>query len=130
VKSEATPSARKKVAPEGAVAQRVGRWTSTARSHVASRCERTRATPEDAAVGMKASRPRVGGRCYACRLSVCLYRYTEEQRLEVADTSTAIIGRRVDRSTRLAWSDVAVEASTYRGEAGLSIGLHDVPMSM
>jgi hypothetical protein len=45
VKSEAMPSARKKVAPEGAVAQRVGRWTSTARSHVASRREGTRATP-------------------------------------------------------------------------------------
>jgi hypothetical protein len=65
-----------------------------------------------------------------CRLSIRLYRYTEEQRLEVTDTSTAIIGRRVDRSMRLAWSDVAVEASTYRGEAGHSAGLHDVPMSM
>jgi hypothetical protein len=53
-----------------------------------------------------------------------------EQRLEVADTSTAIIGRRVDRFTRLAWSNVAIEASTYRGEAGDSVGFHGMPMSM
>jgi hypothetical protein len=59
------PSTREEVAPEGTVAQRVGRWPSTARSHVASRRD-TRATPEGAAVG-SASRPRVGGRCCACR---------------------------------------------------------------
>jgi hypothetical protein len=40
VKSEAAPSAREEVASEGAVAQRVGRWPSTARSHVASRRDR------------------------------------------------------------------------------------------